>query len=333
MKNNLIKIAMLAGMLFTSCQLEEEVYSSIYTEKFYKTASDSEAAIAAAYDPLADMCGGPALLLVSDFSADQTYPRGVVSRNTLTLFTYDPTYTGQLTANREFESPQQLWRSSYDGIEKANWVIERVPAAVMDAARKKEIIGEAFFLRAFYHWTVAKNFGDGIIKTKATALVTDAFVTKSARADIYKQIYKDLDSAVVKLPTHTAGLVKGRASKEAALALYAKAALYNQDWAIALAKSQAVLTNGYLKLVPNVLDLYDVTKEDGVARTENIFAFESESQASVVGSTSSRASQMSGLCGPPGSAGPAYALILPTKVSMILLVLRMPDGSCWPLAM
>ncbi len=293
----------------TSCELNEEefVYSSIFTDNFYKTSSDAEAAIAAAYDPIADMYNGPAALLVSDFSADQAYPRVAVSRNTLTLFTYDVNYTAQRTAGRLYESPQQIWISCYDGIEKANWVIERVPGVTMDATRKKEIIGEAFFLRAFYHWMATKNFGDVVIKTSPSTLVTNAYAGKSVKADVYKQIYKDLDSATSKLPVHTAGLAKGRASKEAAFALYAKAALYNEDWTTALSKAEAVMTNSYLTLMPNVLDVYDITKED-IARAENIFAFEAESASSVSGSTTSRSHQMVGLCGPPGSNGPQYGL-------------------------
>ncbi|HTF19294.1 MAG TPA: RagB/SusD family nutrient uptake outer membrane protein [Chryseolinea sp.] len=293
--------------LVVSCDLEEEVYSSIYTSNFYKTASDAEAAITAAYDPIADLYSGPAAVLVSDMSADQTYPRVAVSRNTLTLFTYDVNYTAQRTAGRLFESPQQIWQSCYDGIEKANWVIAKVPEVSMDATRKNEIIGEAYFLRAYYHWTATKNFGDVIVKTLPSDVLTNAYVSKSTMADVYKQIYADLDVAVPLLPAHTASLVKGRASKEAALALYAKAAIYNEDWAKALQNAQAVLTNAYLKLMPNVLDVYDINKED-LARIENIFAFESESNTSVSGSTSARSHQMVGLCGPAGSASKPYGL-------------------------
>lgn len=304
--NYILLIAFLLSLV-VSCDLEEEVYSSIYTSNFYKTASDAEAAITAVYDPIADMYGGPAAVLVPDMSADQTYPRVAVSRNTLTLFTYDVNYTAQRTAGRLFESPQQIWLSCYDGIEKANWVIQKVPAVSMDAARKREIIGEAFFLRAFYHWTAVKNFGDVIIKTTSSDVLANAYVPKSPISEVYKQIYADLDSAVGKLPAHTASLVRGRASKEAALALYAKAALYNEDWATALVQAQAVLTNAYLHLMPDVLDVYDVTKED-LARVENIFAYESESNTSVSGSTSARSHQMVGLCGPPGSASKQYGL-------------------------
>jgi hypothetical protein len=305
--NNILKAFFLTGvtLVLASCELEEQVFSSIYTDNFYKTASDAEAAVAAAYDPIGDMYGGPAALLSSDMSADQTYPRVAVSRNSLTLFSYDANYTAQRTAGRSNESPQQIWASCYDGIEKCNWVIEKVPGALMDATRKKEIIGEAFFLRAFYHWTATKNFGDVVVKIKASDVEANAYVGKAAREDVYKQIYSDLDSAVAKLPEHSANLVKGRPSKQAALALYAKAALYREDWATALTKAEAVMTNGYLTLMDSVRDIYDVAKED-LARVENIFAFESESITSVSGSTSSRSHQMTGLCGPPGNAAPAY---------------------------
>src|SRR4051812_6697985 len=95
MKKFISLFASLALLIFSSCELDETVYSSIYTQNFYKTASDAEAAITAAYDPMADMYNGPAAVLISDFSADQTYPRVAVSRNTLTLFTYDVLYSGQ----------------------------------------------------------------------------------------------------------------------------------------------------------------------------------------------------------------------------------------------
>ena len=58
--------------LLTGCsKLKETPYSSIFTSNFYKTGSDAEAALVAAYDPLASMYRGPATIMASDFSADQ----------------------------------------------------------------------------------------------------------------------------------------------------------------------------------------------------------------------------------------------------------------------
>lgn len=286
-------------LLFSCKKLDETIYSSIYTEAFYKTASDAEKGLIAVYDPLADMCIGPAMTIVSDFSADQTYPRAVVGRNTLTLFSYDQNYTAQKSAGRVNESPQQIWISCYDGIEKANWIIEKVPDANMDATRKKQIIGEAFFLRAFYHWMAAKNFGDVPVKIKPSITEAEAIVGKSPKAEVYKQIYSDLDQALsAGLPSYPA-VEKGRPSKEAVNALYAKVALYNEDWAKALQKAREVINSGKHSLMPDVRDVYRYDKEDA-ARIENIWAFEAESY------NPGRQHQLMGLCGPAGSSAPEY---------------------------
>ncbi len=293
---------LLAGILLlstSSCELDETVYSIIPTENFYKTAGDAEAALTAAYDPLADMYNS-AVHELADLSADQIYPRPVVARDAFTLFTYDPAYSAQVSFNRYFESPIQVWESCYDGIEKANWVIEKVPAIVMNEARKNEIVGEAYFLRAFYHWMATKNFGDVVVKTIPSVTQNEAYVGVSPKAEVYTQIYSDLDAAIEKLPSYNPfTTVKGRPSKEAAMALYAKAALYNEDWAKALQMARQVLNSNKYALMPNVLDVYNVALEDA-ARQENIFAFESES------ATPGRLSQIPTLYGPPNSQGPAY---------------------------
>lgn len=286
-------------LLFSCRKLDETIYSSIYTEAFYKTASDAEKGLIAAYDPLADLAAGPALTIVSDFSADQAYPRAVVGRNTLTMFTYDANYTIQKSNSRINESPQQIWTSCYDGIEKANWIIEKVPAANMDAVRQKQIIGEAYFLRAFYHWTAAKNFGDIPVKIKASVTEAEALVRKSSKAEVYKQIYSDLDQAANAAFLSYPAVDKGRPSKEAVSALYAKVALYNEDWTKALQKAQEVITSGKYALIPDVRDVFRYDRED-VARIENIWAFEAEGQSPA------RSSQLSSLLGPAGSAAPEY---------------------------
>ena len=299
MKFSKYTLAWLSLLLLAGCsKLHEQPYSSIFTSNFYKTASDAEAALTAAYSPVADMFN-TAATSASDWSADQTYPRPVVGRNTLTLFNYDANFTTQKSFSRLFESPQTIWSSGYAGIEKANWVIEKVPSTNMDTARRAVILGEAYYLRAFYHWMLTKNFGDVVIKTSASSDQAKAVVGKSPRADVYKQIFADLDKAIAVLPSYSTAIAKGRPSKEVALALYAKAALYVENWTLALSKASAVLTSGKYSLMTDVRDLFNVTKEDA-ARQENMWAYECES------ATPGLSSQLMSLFGPKNSDGPAY---------------------------
>ncbi|QHT69004.1 RagB/SusD family nutrient uptake outer membrane protein [Rhodocytophaga rosea] len=299
MKKHFLHILTAGLLTLTACELDETPYSSIYTDQFYKTSQDAESALLAVYGIIADLYAGPAPLMVSDFSADQVYPRPVVGRDTYTLFSYDPNYTTVKSFSRVNESPQQIWSSCYAGIEKANWVIARVPEVSMDENRKNQILGEAHFLRAFYYWMLTKNFGDVVLKTTPSISEAEAIVGKNTQAEVYQQIYSDLEIATASLPSYTAAMEKGRPSKEVALAMHAKAALYNQDWAVAQQKAQEVINSNKYTLMPDVKDVYNVAKED-VARQENMWAFEAES------TNPGRTSQIMGLYGPPNSNSPEY---------------------------
>ena len=302
MKVNIKSVLFFSAALavFSGCsKLKEDVYSSVFTSNFYQSPQDAEAALTAAYGPISDLYNGPAAILTSDFSADQTYPRAVVGRNTLTLFSYDPDYSTQKSFGRAYEGPHQFWGACYKGIENANWVLEKVPAISMDENRKAAILGEAFFLRALYHFWLTRNFRDVIIRTTPSKQESDAVLTKSAAADVYRQIYKDLDEAIAKLPSYAPSIAKGRPSKEVAMGLYAKAALYGENWQVAKEKAVQVITSGKYALVPNVLDLYNVEKED-YARMENMFAFEGEPGATQ------DFTYMMGLSGPRNSQGRDY---------------------------
>lgn len=281
-----------------SCELQEEVFSNITSENFYQTPGDAETALIAAYDPIATMYN--AAVHSVDFSADQIYPRPVVARDTYTLFSYDPNYSAQKSFSREFESPVQLWRSCYSGIERANWVIFKVPGIAMDEARKSGILGEAYFLRAFYHWMLTKTFGEVVVKVNPSQSESDAYLGKSTIKEVYAQIYSDLDAAVQALPSYSQQVPQfGRPSKEAAMALYAKAALYNEDYQKSLQMAESVINSGSYRLLDNVEDVYDVTKET-MARAENIWSFES------IRAVPGRISQVHSLYGPPNSTGVEY---------------------------
>jgi len=302
MKNfkNIILTFLLVVTGTISCRkLDEQVFSSVAINNFYKSAQDAEAAITAAYGPIADMNAQSCVTLASDFSNDQTWPKPVVGRNVYAIFTYDVDYSAQKSFGRVLEGPQGIWQHCYKGIENANWVIAKVPAIIMDQTRKNSIIGEALFLRAYYHFTLAKNFKDVIIRTTPSYEEADVYVAKSPMSDVYKQVMKDLDASILLLTSYASNTIRGRATKEVAIGQYAKTALYAEDWANARDKALQVINSGKYSLMTNVLDVYDVEKENA-ARSENMFAFEGDNN------NPGNTSIMMGLCGPPNSAGRDY---------------------------
>ncbi len=263
-------------VISTGCKktLEEKAYSATYTKDFYSNAAEAEAAITAVYGNLYGMYNSGAPFFASDWSADQTFPRNVVGRNTLTQFSYDPAYSVQNSFGRSNESPMEIWKRSYITIESANWVISKVPSTPMDAARRDNIVGEALFLRAYCLWTLSRNFGSIVVKTTPTNSIDNAFAGRSSIDDVYKQIFDDLARAEQMLPDYPGGTaVKGRIYKQAAQLLHAKAALYNEKWADALNNAKAVIESKRYSLVPSFTDLFTAAKKD-LGRQEVLFDVE-----------------------------------------------------------
>lgn len=167
----------------------------------------------------------------------------------------------------------EIWKRAYQSIESANWVIDKVPATNMDVTRRDNILGEAYFLRAYFHWTLTKNFGSIVVKTTATNSIDNSFVGKSSIDDVYKQIFEDLTKAEQLLPDYSAAMVKGRVSKQSAQLLHAKAALYNGKWSDAMTLAQAVINSKKCALVPSFADLFTAAKKD-LGRQEVMFDVE-----------------------------------------------------------
>lgn len=254
---------------FIGCQLAEKPYSFITPNQFYNTASDAEAALTAAYTPITDLYSRVGTQ-VPDYSADQCFPRAVVGREQLTVFSYDA--TNDLIG--------QYWQHCYNGVNRANQVIENVPRVTMDETRKKQILAEAQFLRGLYYFHLVKTFGDVPLKQTSTKDIASTEVPKSKAEDVYAFLIKDLEQAVKDLPAQPKD--RGRAASGAAQGLLAKAYLYAGNYAKAAENAQALIQLNRYSLMPNVLDLYNPLKEDA-ARVEMIFAAEFSALSGLVG--------------------------------------------------
>lgn len=124
-----------------------------------------------------------------------------------------------------------LWRENYRGINFSNQVIENVgkmTAPAIDEPAKKQILAEAKFLRAYYHFKLLNNFSQVIIRDKVPTSEADLSKAFSSRAEVYEFIIKDLKEAEPDLPLRSERPVTelGRVTKGAADAYLGKVYLY-----------------------------------------------------------------------------------------------------------
>lgn len=119
---------------------------------------------------------------------------------------------------------------NYNGLRQVNLFLENSHRAnIIPLTDVPRLRGEAFFLRAFFHFELWKRYGGVIIADHVFGISENLDLPRNTSDETLAQILKDCDSAAVKLPLspvqYGAG-DKGRATKAAALALKSRALLY-----------------------------------------------------------------------------------------------------------
>ncbi len=154
--------------------------------------------------------------------------------NSIVTFTANPT-------NSYFRGK---WITDYEGIGRCNATIKlvnKLTAEQISDASKKRIIGEARFLRGFYHFELVKMWGKvPYIDETVDYNLGNFYVSNTA--DILPKIIEDFQAAYNNLAE--SGLETGRANKWAAGAYLAKAHIFNKAYSIALPILTDVINKG-----------------------------------------------------------------------------------------
>lgn len=162
------------------------------------------------------------------------------------------------------------WGAVYEGVKRANNAIN-----IANAYREKggseafvnRVVGEATFLRAWYHFEAYKIFVN-----VPYYLETDTDFRKPNDQPVLPLIIQDLEKAITLLPANKSAV--GRIDQTVAQALLGKAKMFNKDYAGAKSDLQKVVDSGKYDLTPCYNDNFTIATQNS---SESIFA----QQASV----------------------------------------------------
>lgn len=119
----------------------------------------------------------------------------------------------------------------------------------LDEDRKKEILGEAYFNRAFANFSLLKSFGEFYdINSKYGIVLFDSPIEgneakcRSTVKETYALIASDLNNAIAMAPDYNG--VSYRATKSAAMALKARMELYLKDYDSAIKTCDKIIGDG-----------------------------------------------------------------------------------------
>lgn len=157
-------------------------------------------------------------------------------------------------------SADDVWRDAYIGVFQANNVLEILSSDAELAGLSDELrtvhLGEARFSRALFHFIVA-NFWGAVPQVLTTDVVENSAVSRTPQADIYAWVATEAAAAATELAAADWGAnAQYRATQWAALALQARALLYNGDAAGAASVADNIITNGPHSLEADYDDLF-----------------------------------------------------------------------------
>ncbi|MFC6097975.1 RagB/SusD family nutrient uptake outer membrane protein [Flavobacterium qiangtangense] len=144
------------------------------------------------------------------------------------------------TFTSENGGPNGLWKYNYEAIKRLNTVIEHLNNPDIETitgittVRKKQLLGETYFLRSYYYFSLVTNYGDVPLILRPVKTFEEAFevAVRADKAIVWEQIQADLTLAKDLLPNskYSSETEKWRVSKGAVIALLAKSHLYNENW-------------------------------------------------------------------------------------------------------
>ncbi len=149
-----------------------------------------------------------------------------------------------------------LWSEAYNRIYAANAVIEGLAnSSQVTDATKKQLVGEAKFIRAFFYFYLVNLYGD-VPLTTTTNYKSNASIPRSSQSAVYQQIIADLTDAgsLLEADYSYSGGERVRPNKRAAAALLARVYLYTHDWKDAETQATAVINNTALYRLVTDLD-------------------------------------------------------------------------------
>ncbi|HYW97314.1 MAG TPA: RagB/SusD family nutrient uptake outer membrane protein [Bacteroidales bacterium] len=255
---------LLVLILLPGCEdfLNTELQGNLTQETFPTTAGDALLANNAVYASLREWNYNSGGYPILDIMSDDARKGSNTNDQVANLGPYN-----NFTITTTQDGLDRWWTNLYQGIKRANVVINIVSTIDMDTTLRNRYVAEARFLRGLFYFDLVRAWGEVPVITSENPPV---HVPKSPVDDVYSLIRSDLNYAVTHLPLRSEyqGNDIGRATKGAAKSLLAKVYLFDHDFVNAGKYALEVINSDEYGLEPVFTDANGVNGEHG---TESVF--------------------------------------------------------------
>lgn len=260
----LLSILTAAFITFSSCyDLDRYPADQLSSGTFFKTQEHADQAMMAVYNTMQyddvfglqfAMDGMGGIAMGYDPPSFQSFQRGI----------YDV----------KESKVSNKWKYLYEGVARANIVLQNVDKCNMSEELKVQYKAEARFMRGLFYFTLMDFFG-GVPIYDETIIVAENFnkmnLPREPIEKVRKFVLDDMDAAIASLPVKWDDANKGRATSGAAMALKGKVFLYNKQYSEAAKCFEKVINSKQYALYDNYANLF---KPGGDESSEMIFAIQ-----------------------------------------------------------
>lgn len=252
-----IFILAITFLAFSSCaeQLDLVPITEKAATSFYSSEAEIESAITGVYAQLQNGgLYGLDLIGVGEISGEDAFEE--IAAN-------DGGRFGQLddfSTNAGNDLVGDIWRESYEGIQRVNVVLNRIDAIEFDeSTSKSNRIAEMKFIRALLYFNLVRLYGDVPLVLEETENPSDYFGQGRTAVDqVYSQIEADLTDAIQSLSVAKSS---GRPAKGAAQALLGDVQMTQGKYSEATSHFAAVVSSGEYSLAASTSELFGPINE------------------------------------------------------------------------
>lgn len=181
----------IATLGLASCDIDNvENMGELSTENFPVSPEDGAAVLAGIYENLNATHANPqeSYLYMACLASDDQLGGGGTNDKLMQAMDLITNYNADMT--------NDFWKQRYEGINRANTLIQALPNTAMSEDLKNQYLGEALFLRAFYYYELASMYGNVPLLT----VPSGETVPQGDVKVLWGQILQDLRDAAKMMP-------------------------------------------------------------------------------------------------------------------------------------
>lgn len=187
---NILAAAVLGLGGVTSCTLDAVNYVEKTPENFPVTSSDASQALAGIYQNLSLVSANPQMsfFYLSMLASDDNLGGGGTNDKLMQAM--------DLLLNYQTDMTHQFWSDRYQGINRANALLEGIGNMALEDNERNQVVGEAKFMRAFFYYELASQYG----RVPLVLSTEEATPSQPTAAALWGQILMDLRDAASTMP-------------------------------------------------------------------------------------------------------------------------------------